>query len=62
MEYKCKKCGCEEFVSQPNQYNIFENNNGILILKTVELVNDKLELFCRECSEKLEFNENDIKF
>jgi hypothetical protein len=62
MEYKCKECGCEEFVSQPDQYSIFENKNGILVFKKSELVNDKLELFCRECSEKLEFQEEDVEF
>ncbi|MFQ3576622.1 MAG: hypothetical protein SNJ77_09320 [Cytophagales bacterium] len=62
MEYKCKVCGGEEFVSQPNQYDIFENNNGKLIFKNSALVNNKLELFCRECSEKLEFKEEDVEF
>lgn len=62
MDYKCKECGCEEFVSQPDQYNIFENKNGILVFKKSELVNDKLKLFCRECSKRLEFNEEDVKF
>jgi DNA-directed RNA polymerase subunit RPC12/RpoP len=62
MEYKCKECGCEEFISQPDQYSIFENKNGILVFKNAELLNDKLELFCRECSEKLEFKEEDVKF
>jgi DNA-directed RNA polymerase subunit RPC12/RpoP len=62
MEYKCTECGCEEFISQPDQYSIFENKNGILVFKKAELLNDKLELFCRECSEKLEFKEEDVKF
>lgn len=61
-KYKCKECNCEEFVSQPNQYDIFENNHGVLVFKKSELVNDKLELFCRECSQKLDFKDEDIRF
>ncbi len=62
MGYKCEKCTCEEFVSQSTKYDVFENNKGKLILKKTELMNQKLELFCRECSEKLEFEEKDILF
>jgi hypothetical protein len=60
--YRCRECDCEEFVSQPNQYDVFKNNNGKLVFKKSELVNNKLELFCRNCSEKLKFKEDDIKF
>lgn len=31
MKYKCKECGGEEFISQPNKYDVFENP------KTMEL-------------------------
>lgn len=62
MEYRCKVCGCEEFISQPNQYDVFENYDGKLVFKKSEQIDDALELFCRECSEKLEFNEDDIQF
>jgi len=23
-KYKCKECGCQEFISSPNRYDIFE--------------------------------------
>lgn len=62
MEYKCKICGCEEFISQPNRYDVFENRNGKLVFKESEQIDDALELFCRECSEKLEFDEDAIQF
>lgn len=62
MAYKCKICGCEEFVSQPNQYSVFEHREGKLICVSAETIEEELELYCRECSEKLEFNEDDINF
>ncbi len=62
MEYKCKKCACEEFISQPTKYDIFENHNGKLLFNNSELINEELELFCRECSEKLIFDEKDVIF
>lgn len=61
MDYKCKQCNCEEFISQLAGYDVFENDNGKLIFKNSELTNAKLELFCRECSATLEFKEIDVK-
>jgi hypothetical protein len=60
MEYKCKECGCEEFVSNPTTYDIFRSENEKLILQKSELITDELELFCRACSEKLQFELKDV--
>jgi len=61
-EYICKECGCEEFVSNPSQYDIYEHENGKLIFRKSEFMDDELELFCRECSQKLVFNSKDVVF
>jgi hypothetical protein len=60
MVYKCKKCGSKEFISQPNQYDVFQSQNGKLVLKSTEFIDDELVLYCRECSEIIEFDEDDI--
>jgi len=59
-KYKCKECGCEEFISKPLQYGIFENQDGKLVFIKSESINEQLELFCRECSQKLPFKEEDL--
>lgn len=61
-KYKCKDCGCKEFISNPNQYDIFKNKDGKLIFIRTESFDDMLELFCRNCSEKLDFKIEDIKY
>jgi hypothetical protein len=61
-KYICQTCGCNEFVTNPNRYDIFIAENGKLFFKKSELINEELELFCRECSEKLIFDEKDIIF
>jgi hypothetical protein len=58
----CKICGCEEFISNPNCYDVYKHREGKLVFVQSEFVNESLELFCRECSNKLEFNTDDIKF
>ena len=61
-KYKCQECGCKEFISNPSRYDIFKTENDKIILKDTEYINEKLELYCRECSAKLEFDENDISY
>ncbi len=60
IEYKCKFCGCEEFISKPLRYDIFEHQEGKLVFIKSETIDEELELFCRECSEKLLFDDDDI--
>jgi DNA-directed RNA polymerase subunit RPC12/RpoP len=60
-KYACKTCGSYEFVSNPNRYDIFVAEKGKLILKKSEFINEENALFCRECSEKLIFVEEDLE-
>jgi hypothetical protein len=62
MKYQCKQCGCEEFISQCMQYDVFISLNGELVHKQSVFNDEELELFCRECSEKLEFDSKDVAF
>jgi len=59
-KYKCKECGSQEFISNPSKYDIFEVKNDKLLLKETEFTYDKLILYCRDCSQELEFEEDDV--
>ncbi len=59
-KYACKSCDCVEFVTQPNKYDIFVAENNKLLLQKTEFINEEFEFFCRECSEKLEFEEEEV--
>ncbi len=61
-KYKCKECGCQEFISSPNRYDIFEVIDEKIVLQKTEFTDDELILYCRDCSAKLEFDENDVKY
>lgn len=55
MKNKIKKCACgsKEFISEPNQYDVYEIIDGELVLQKSEPIEEKLKLFCRECSKEL---------
>ncbi|MBL7785031.1 MAG: hypothetical protein JNM36_03940 [Chitinophagales bacterium] len=59
-KYECKVCGCEEFISQLLQYDVFEHQDGKLVFIKSEIVEEQLELFCRDCSEKISFEDEDV--
>jgi len=54
MEYKCKKCGGEEFITQPNRYDVYKNHNGAVELQSSKFIDEPEILYCRECSEIFE--------
>lgn len=56
----CEYCGCDEFITKPNKYDIYKIIDGKPELQNSELINEKIELFCRECSKKLEFEEKEL--
>lgn len=47
------ECGSDEFVSKPNQYDIYQIIDGELVLINSKCLDEELLLFCRECSKKL---------
>ena len=55
MESKCKVCGCDEFITTPNKYDIYKIINGKLEFQRSELIEDEIELFCRDCFKVIEF-------
>lgn len=45
---KCPNCGCEEFVSEPNQYDVMIFcDSEFRILRSESFDSEKV--FCREC-------------
>ncbi len=60
MKFKCEICNSEEFITKPNQYDVYKLVDGKLVFQNSELVNEKVTLFCRECSEKMEFEEKEL--
>ena len=48
------ECGSTKFVTQPNQYDVYELIDGELEYQRTELFNEKVVLSCRECNKKYE--------
>lgn len=61
-KYFCNNCSCGEFITNPNRYDIFKNINGKLIFEKSEAIDEKMTLFCRDCSAEILINEDDIVY
>ena len=59
-KYLCPECGHDEFITQPNRYDVYLATEGKLYLQTTHFVDDEVKLFCRECEEPLVFDEDDV--
>ncbi|GAB6392148.1 MAG: hypothetical protein MdMp014T_1521 [Treponematales bacterium] len=51
MESNCPNCGCNEFVTQLNAYDVYCIVDGKPEYQRSELT-DETDLYCRECGEK----------
>jgi hypothetical protein len=58
---ECKNCGSQEFITALNAYDIYEVIDKKLIKVKTECTDDEFELFCRDCSEKLNTSELEIE-
>ncbi len=47
-------CGSEEFVTQPNRYDVYQIIDGRLEYQRSESVDDGLTVYCRECGKRYE--------
>ncbi len=50
---ECTECGCKEFITQLNQYDVYEVFNGELQYVSTERINDEVIFYCRDCGEIL---------
>lgn len=53
----CNNCGGKEFISQMNQYDVYLFEDGELVFQDSELIDEKVELYCRYCGTKLKEKE-----
>jgi len=60
MKFKCEICNSEEFITKPNQYDVYKLVDGKLVFQNSEFVEQNIRLFCRECSEEIRFEENKL--
>mgnify|MGYP006874344452 FL=1 len=51
---KCKYCGCTEFITQLNKYDVYEVIDNKLEYITTESIDEPDEFYCRDCGELLE--------
>lgn len=54
MTIQCKRCeNNKEFITKLNKYSIYEVINNELEYQKDETIEEKFQLYCRECSEEL---------
>ncbi len=46
---QCPKCGSAQFITDPNQYDVLEFNNGVFDIIRSESTADEFKIFCGEC-------------
>ncbi len=51
------ECDSEEFISQPNQYEVYEFNEGYFVTTDNHFI-DEYEIYCRECSSEVDVQES----
>jgi predicted nucleic-acid-binding Zn-ribbon protein len=52
--FKCPKCGSEEFITKPNRYDCLRFVNGQFQVEKSEFINEKVGVFCRGCGAEVD--------
>ena len=55
------ECGNNEFITEPNKYDIYKAEEGKLEFQKEEIIQEAIKLYCRECSEELEYNNSALE-
>ncbi len=50
---KCPECDSEEFISEPNRYDVFQFEDNDFIVANTHFI-DEFKTFCRECGEEID--------
>lgn len=50
----CPKCGAEEFITEPNQYDVLTFIDGRFDIRYSEGFDDYFRTFCRECDSEVD--------
>lgn len=53
----CNGCGGTEFISQLNQYDVYVFEDDELVFQDSEIIDEKVELYCRDCGTQLKEKE-----
>jgi hypothetical protein len=53
-------CGCEEFITQPDEYGVYRIIEGKLAFQSTELIDDELKYACRDCGKEYSEDEFDV--
>lgn len=51
---KCRKCGCKEFITQPDSYSVYEAIGNKLRFVSAESTMERDNLRCRDCGAELD--------
>ncbi len=51
---KCPSCNSEEFVTQPNRYDILKLGDKKFDIVKSEFTEEKHKIFCRECGKEVD--------
>jgi len=53
MASNCPNCGCDEFITRLNAYDVYRIVDGKPEYQRSELT-DETDLYCRECGERIQ--------
>ncbi len=53
----CPECDSEEFISEPNQYEVYEFSEGDFVATDSHFI-DEYKIYCRECSSEVNVEES----
>lgn len=57
---KCPNCGSDEFVSDPNYYDVLQFIKGDFRIIRSEPYNDVYRIYCRYCGEEVDVQNGNI--
>jgi chloramphenicol O-acetyltransferase len=56
-KYLCPACGSDEFITEPNCYDVMTFNKDSFTVTNTEYI-DEYRVFCRGCSAEIDENES----
>jgi hypothetical protein len=60
MKYNCPNCNSEEFITEPNQYDVLTFGKEGFITQSTEQI-DEFRIFCRGCSKEVDMLKSNKK-
>lgn len=60
-QHQCPHCDCDEFISEPNQYDVLRFRVGNFEISHTENINGEIKIFCRECGVKIDEEASELK-